>query len=215
MDWLQTLDLELFRFINTTLANPLFDRAMPFVSGNVFFYPVLLVVGIALVWKGGARGRICVLLLLLILPLGDQWVCRSIKRAVARPRPFVVLPAVHRPGVKDDAAEKRPSPHQNQEKPASGSGSMPSSHAANWFAGTMVAFVYYRRSLRLMLPAAMLVSFSRIYNGVHYPSDVLAGAILGAGYAALTVWCLEALWQWAGRKWFPFWWQRFPSVLLR
>ena len=68
--------------------------------------------------------------------------------------------------------------------------SMPSSHAANWFAATMILFVYYRRSLWFMLPGAMLVSFSRIYNGVHYPSDVLAGAILGAGYAAASVWTL-------------------------
>src|SRR5438034_3506431 len=89
---------------------------------------------------------------------------------------------------------------------------MPCSHAANWFAATMVAFIYFRRSLWIILPAALLVSFSRIYNGVHYPSDVLAGAILGAGYAAASLWSLEALWQWAGRKWFPLWWQKLPSL---
>ena len=47
----------------------------------------------------------------------------------------------------------------------------------------------------------------------HYPSDVLAGAILGAGYAAAAVWSLNALWHWAGRKWFPLWWEKFPSLL--
>ena len=90
---------------------------------------------------------------------------------------------------------------------------MPSSHAANWFAATMILFIYYRRSVWFMLPGAILVGFSRIYNGVHYPSDVLAGAILGAGYAAASVWSLNALWQWAGRKWFPLWWEKFPSLL--
>ena len=40
-----------------------------------------------------------------------------------------------------------------------------------------------------MLPMALAVSFSRVYNGVHYPSDVLAGAILGAGYAAAGTHC--------------------------
>ena len=90
---------------------------------------------------------------------------------------------------------------------------MPSSHAANWFAATMILFIYYRRSLWFMLPGAILVGFSRIYNGVHYPSDVLAGAILGAGYAAASVWSLNALWQWAGQKWFPLWWRKFPSLL--
>ncbi len=91
--------------------------------------------------------------------------------------------------------------------------SMPSSHAANWFAATMILFIYYRRSVWFMLPGAILVSFSRIYNGVHYPSDVLAGAILGAGYAAASVWSLNALWQWAGRNWFPLWWRKFPSLI--
>jgi len=45
--------------------------------------------------------------------------------------------------------------------------------------GYHVALIYYRRSIRFMLPAACVVSFSRVYNGVHYPSDVLAGAIIG------------------------------------
>ena len=90
---------------------------------------------------------------------------------------------------------------------------MPSSHAFNWFAATMVALVYYRRSVWFMLPAALLVGFSRVYNGVHFPSDVLAGAILGAGYAAAMLWLLNSLWLWLGQKWFPLWWERMPSLL--
>ena len=90
---------------------------------------------------------------------------------------------------------------------------MPSSHAANWFAATMICYVFYRRSWRFMLPLACLVSFSRIYNGVHYPSDVLAGAILGAGYAAAGMWAIESLWRFAGQRWFPLWWEQLPSLV--
>jgi membrane-associated phospholipid phosphatase len=208
MDWLQSLDVELFRFINAKLVNPFFDVLMPFVSGNAFFYPIVLLAGLLLLWKGGARGRLCVLVLALVIPLGDSFVCNTIKKAVARPRPFLTLPDVRRPGTKaasPDMAYVAPS--------KDGSRSMPSSHAANWFAATMVAFVYFRRSAWFMLPMAALVGISRIYNGVHYPSDVLAGAILGAGYAAASVWSLETLWRWAGRKWFPLWWQRVPSLV--
>jgi membrane-associated phospholipid phosphatase len=170
---------------------------MPFFSGNSFFVPLLLVGAILLLWKGGARGRICVLMLVLIVPLGESLVINTLKHVLQRPRPFLTLADVHIP----DGIGR------------TGSGSMPSAHAANWFAATMIAFIYYRRSIQFMLPMAALVGFSRIYNGVHYPSDVLVGAILGAGYAACGVWTLDALWQRIGRRWFPLWWERLPSLL--
>ena len=219
LDWLQTLDADLFRFINLKLVNPVCDVLMPLASGNAFFRPLLLLAGILLIWKGRARGILCVLMLALILPLGDGFICNTIKHAVGRPRPFVVLPEVHRPDRSPNPASMVPPPMPSDQpaalpSPAKGDyASMPSSHAANWFAATMILFIYYRRSVWFMLPAAILVGFSRIYNGVHYPGDVLAGAILGAGYAAASVWSLNAFWQWAGRRWFPLWWQRFPSLL--
>jgi membrane-associated phospholipid phosphatase len=196
MHWLQTLDLDLFRFVNLTLSNSALDIAMPWASGNAAFIPALLLLGILLVWKGGTRGLICVLMLVVAVSLTDG-ICNIIKHAVARPRPFLVLAEAHLPPTIGRG----------------GSGSMPSSHAANWFAGVFVAFIYYRRSLWFVLPAALVVSFSRVYNGVHYPSDVLAGAILGAGCAAAVIWVLENCWQCVGRKWFPLWWESTPSLV--
>jgi membrane-associated phospholipid phosphatase len=195
VDWLQSLDTTLFRLINGRWSNPVCDTLMPWFSGNALFFPVLALAAIALIWKGGARGRLCVVLLLLILPLGDGWICNTIKHAVGRPRPFTDLPNVHL--LVGQGA----------------SNSMPSAHAANWAAAAFIAFLYYRRSLWFMLPMAMVVGFSRIYNGVHYPSDVLAGFILGAGYAACGVWTIDALWQRFGRKLFPLWWVNLPSLL--
>jgi hypothetical protein len=54
LSWLQNLDVDLFRFINGTLSNPVLDRAMPFVSGNAFFAPALVIIGV-LLFKDGAR----------------------------------------------------------------------------------------------------------------------------------------------------------------
>ncbi|MCX6925074.1 MAG: phosphatase PAP2 family protein, partial [Verrucomicrobia bacterium] len=219
MDWLQTLDAELFRFFNLKLINPVCDVLMPFVSGNALFRPLLLLAGILMIWKGRARGVLCLLMLALILPLGDGLICNNIKHAVGRPRPFVVLPEVHRPGRNPDSVSMTPllAPKNGKAAPPSDArgdyASMPSSHTANWFAATMILLIYYRRSVRFMLPGAILVGFSRIYNGVHYPGDVLVGAILGAGYAAASGWSLNALWQWAGQRWFPLWWQKVPSLL--
>jgi 4-amino-4-deoxy-L-arabinose transferase-like glycosyltransferase/membrane-associated phospholipid phosphatase len=225
MHWLQTLDTRLFDFINQSLANPLFDRLMPFLSGNAFFFPLLFLLGVGLLWKGNVRMRICVLMLLVILPLGDGLIVNSLKHVVARPRPFVILPEARvfgvagknevTPGTGDQAMEMA-APLRGPDADGAGGGSrrsLPSSHAANWFAAAMILFIFYRRSLRLMLPLALAVSFSRIYNGVHYPGDVLIGALVGAGYAAAGVIALQVAWNRAGSKWFPLWHQALPSLL--
>jgi 4-amino-4-deoxy-L-arabinose transferase-like glycosyltransferase/membrane-associated phospholipid phosphatase len=202
MHWLQTPDTGLFHFINRSLGNPFFDWLMPLLSGGSgamhWFVLLAAATGIAALFFGGARARLCVLMILLVVALGDPLIVNTIKHAVARPRPCIALPdVVERLGCTT-------------------SGSMPSAHAANWFSATMVVFIFYRRKISLTLPMllmAMAVSFSRVYNGVHYPSDVLAGAILGAGYAIAIAVALEAAWQFFGKKIFPLWHAQLPSLL--
>ncbi len=148
MHWLQTLDVELFRFIHGSLVNPVFEAVMPLASGNVLFVPVVVLAVAALVWKGRARGVICVLMLALILPLGEGLVLNTLKQTVARLRPYVALPDVHRPNKPPNSWGVHPPPMAGGETsvsslPSKGDmTSMPSSHAANWFAATMVLFVY-------------------------------------------------------------------------
>jgi len=213
MHWLQTLDTGLFHFINRSLANPVFDWLMPILSGanGAMRWFVLLLVAAALyaLCFGNARLRLCVLLMALTVGLGDPLIVNTVKHAVARPRPFVTLPDARQFGV----VGKGYVPPEEMGANTGSRNSMPSSHAANWFAATMVAFLFYRRSWRFMLPMAAAVAFSRVYNGVHYPSDVLAGAILGAGYAAAGLIGLQAAWNWIGKKWFPLWHAQMPSVL--
>lgn len=251
MHWLHSVDIGVFRFINERMSNSAFDVIMPTASGKgVFrlFFAAVIVCGLVMIWKGGIRGRLCVLMLGLILWPSDSYICNTIKHAVARPRPFIALPDVRLPGA-NGKPKRRPqklqaagdvaagnSSKQSSESAAAGTGasparsashkhlargasapghnSMPSSHAANWFAATMILFIYYRRSIWFMLPMACLVAFSRIYNGVHFPSDVAAGAVLGAGYAVAGIWLFNAAWQFVGRRWFPVWWETVPSLAL-
>src|SRR5438270_5929297 len=167
MLWLQSLDLATLRLVRETLRNPLFDWLMPFLSGNILFIPALALAGGWLALKEGIRGRLCLLMLAAVLLVGDSVICNTLKKTVGRPRPAGAYT------VED----------QNVPADQSRNGSMPSSHAANCFAATMVLFLYYRRSLPFMLTLAAAVGYSRVYKGAHYPTDVLTGAALGAIYA--------------------------------
>ena len=196
MHWLQSLDIALFHFINRSLGNPFFDWLMPIMSGNSFFIPLALLSVIGVLCFGSPRARVCALLIILVVSIGDPLVLNIIKKTIERPRPCIGLfpNVVERLGCSD-------------------TGSMPSAHAANWAAMTMVLFLFYRRSLWIMGPLALGVSFSRIYNGVHYPSDVLAGLIIGAGYAVAFAITINAIWQFLGRRFLPEWHRRLPSLL--
>lgn len=194
MEWPGNLDQALFRFINGGMANPVMDAIMPLLSGNPLFIPVAILCGAFLLYKGGLRGAICLSLLVLVIAIGDGFIVRSLKHALNTPRPAGVFPDAHLLVGRGT------------------SGSMPSAHAANWFSAAFVMFIYYRRSVWFMLPVACAVAFSRIYNGAHFPSDVVAGAVIGAGYAAAIAWSARALWFWAGRKWFPLWWEKAPDL---
>src|ERR1039458_408731 len=157
MHWLQTLDVELFRFVNLKLINPVFDVVMPLANSNAFFAPFLLVAGVLLVWKGRARGTVCVLMLAVIVSLGDGVVCKDLKHLVGRLRPDSALSGVHRPGSGAPAPSMPPPAPPEGERfapaaaPQGDGASMPSSHAANWFAATMILFIYYRRSVWFLL----------------------------------------------------------------
>jgi undecaprenyl-diphosphatase len=65
--------------------------------------------------------------------------------------------------------------------------SLPSGHAATSFAGALLLAYLTGRAIPALLALAVLISFSRVYVGVHYPLDVLAGAVLGAAVALATI----------------------------
>jgi undecaprenyl-diphosphatase len=67
--------------------------------------------------------------------------------------------------------------------------SFPSGHSQRTFSGAVVLSNYYKKYRILFYVIAMLVSFSRIYMGVHYPLDVVIGAVNGiiTGMVALII----------------------------
>ena len=210
MSALQSIDTAVFRFVNETLANPFFDTIMPILAGGTWFLPLLLALGGVLIWKCGTRARILILMLAIVLPMGDGWITKKVKHAVGRPRPCRVVETVRLPMRLENPRED----DENEfHRGCTNSGSMPSGHTTNWFAATMVAWIFYRWTLRFMLPLASLVAFSRVYNGVHYPSDVFVGAIVGAGYGIAIAVAVDALWRFVAQRWFPLWSNALPSLL--
>jgi undecaprenyl-diphosphatase len=164
VDFLYGIDRSLFFFIHQALRNDLLNAVMPFLTnlnqmtvGRIFF----LTVGVLLFALGGRTGKIVVLALVLTITVSDQLSSTLIKSIVKRERPCHVLPEV-RPLV-DCGSGK----------------SFPSSHAVNMFAAAAVFAYGYRRWAWAFYTLAGVIAFSRIYVGVHYPSDAVGGALIG------------------------------------
>ncbi len=169
-DIFQQIDVALFYFFNRQIANPLFDLVMPFVTNKYTWFPVWLAVLVLLSWKGGKRGRWSVLLALLAIALTEPLVNRLLKPLIERVRPCNALDNVHLLVRRSRGL------------------SMPSSHAANFIALATVFSYFYRKYQIIFWSLAALVAYSRIAVGVHYPADVLFGAIVG--YLCGKVWLL-------------------------
>lgn len=212
MHWLQSLDNALFHFINRTLANPFFDWLMPLLSGNgVPWLLLVLIAAPVILYFGQVRMRLCVLFMFLVVALGGALVIDPIKDSSSRPRPFVVLQDARLFGKVGAGYVPRMA---NGELPAIANvHSLPSAHSANWFALATVGVFFYRRRAWVLFLFAVGVAFSRIYNGVHYPTDVLAGAVLGSGYAIAFLLGAQMLWNFFGKKLFPAWHDALPNLL--
>jgi len=174
LDFLQKIDTAVFYFINVTMQNPVFDWLMPFVTEKYHWFPVWGLAVILLIWKGGRQGRYMVLLIIPVIFLSDQISSSVIKPFFERTRPCVALEGVHLlTGMKT-------------------SYSFTSSHAANFFATAAFFTYFYPRWKWVFFGLATLVGISRISVGVHYPFDVLGGAVLGMACA----WTVIYSWNW-------------------
>ena len=155
------LDTALFYFFNVGLQNGFFDFLMPVLTNLDYWRIPLGLMVILLLIFGKKKGRITVLLLVLGIALSDQLCNNVLKPLIQRVRPCNVLEDIHLLVTCTRAY------------------SFPSSHAMNIFTGCILLSYSYRKVRVIFLVIALLVSYSRIYVGVHYPFDVLVGVVLG------------------------------------
>jgi undecaprenyl-diphosphatase len=174
-----SLDVQLFRFLNGSIKNGLLDFLMPVATDFRRSRVIVILVWAALVILGGTKGRWAGLMIILLVAASDQLSSQLIKPLVERMRPCEVLGSVHFWYGPEGWIVTPPEAIGGFKS----SFSFPSSHAANITSSMLFLALAYRRWAALPIIVMILVSFSRIYIGVHWPSDVLAGMALGAALA--------------------------------
>lgn len=171
---LERLDQELFLWLNSK-HNAFFDVIMYWASSQFFWIPFYLALAVYLFRKLGKTVYYYYLCIALLITASDQLSSHLIKNWARRPRPS------HVPEISNMI-------HLSKAGPGGLYGFV-SSHASNSFALAIFlvltlppAFNWLKHG---MVGWALLVAYSRIYNGVHYPGDVLGGMLLGALLAFL------------------------------
>ncbi|HID27485.1 MAG TPA: phosphatase PAP2 family protein [Methanosarcinales archaeon] len=153
---LTNFDTILFNWINQGLSNNAFDFSMPVITylGSIYFFLFFLI--LLLIAKKYS------FFLFSSISFGVvSGIKELIKYAVNRPRPFLLHDVILR--VSNIPINP----------------SFPSGHTATAFMIATLLSWKYKKYNYIFYSFAFLVGFSRIYIGVHYPSDVMVGAIIG------------------------------------
>jgi len=160
-DFLYQIDVKLFYFINHTLSNPLFDKLFPFLTEVKHWYIAYVILILICFIKGGRIGKIAAFGMILLIITTDQFSSFFLKNFFARTRPCNSLQNV------------------NILATCTNSYSFPSSHAVNNFGAAMFFSKIFPKIKWYLFITASLMAFSRPYIGIHYPSDVIGGAVIG------------------------------------
>ena len=169
-------DEALFRWINEGWANPVWDWAMPFITHlakNPFGIALLAAAWLALLIWGGRKGRRAALLILPAVLIANELADLG-KAHLGFLRPCAELRGVRILG-----------------EPLT-SGGMPSAHAANMAAVAAVLFFQLGRKWWPVWVLPLASGLSRVYIGVHYPLQVIAGWLMGGVIGWLAVRLLGA-----------------------
>ncbi len=165
LDFIVSLDHQIFLLINTSWTSAWGNLFFPFVTDlhKTLFFKVVMIPVIFWIFcfrRGLKKGAVVFLFCLMSILISDG-VGNIIKKSVERPRPGDTV------GL---GAEVRSS---------YGGYSFVSNHAVNMFNFCSFTGSIYPPAAPVLYGIATLIGYSRIYNGVHFPLDVIGGGLLG------------------------------------
>ncbi|NDV18963.1 phosphatase PAP2 family protein [Pseudodesulfovibrio sp. JC047] len=185
-------DLHLFLLINQQWRLEILDVLMPIFSSMAV---LLILLGIAIVFalfKGGKKHGIYFIILFVAMGMAD-FSTKIIKADVSRVRPLNAIAGTN--FVEDGAWQTRPANFiQTKERGTS----YPSAHCANTMSLALLAMLLWPALKKWPLLLPLVVGYSRVYLGKHYPTDVMAGWLTGVVVAGL-VWLV---WESIHRRYF-------------
>lgn len=175
LELFSNLDIKLFYFLNHQ-RSPLLDSLLPFFSHQLFFLIFLFsfLFPLFFSFKKEKKQRLFLSFLFFLLGYGlSDFTCSKILKPIfLRERPFAKLERVYYYSPKRGFLFlEKPLAQETQ--------SLPSCHATNASFLSSYLFFFHRKTLYLTLPTSLLIGYSRIYLGHHFPLDVLFGYGVG------------------------------------
>ncbi len=169
-------DKYLFGIVNQKASNPFFDSIMPFFRQPLFWLPLYLFIILFAIYNFPKKAAIWIGSLLLTITITDSVSSHIFKPLFERLRPC------NNPELADSIRLLVDHCGQN--------GSFTSSHATNHFGIAVFIFMtldkVWGKFNYLFILWAGVISFAQVYVGVHFPFDVIGGAILGSSIGYLT-----------------------------
>ncbi len=174
MALIEQVDVWLFQLLNLYLVHPAADDLMVFLTRVKLSGHIIALAALFIIIRRGKSAFLVILLALFAVGMADIVASGILKPLVQRIRPCFALDHVR-------LLVSQPRSY-----------SFASSHAANSAAVASVIWIFFHRGdfveklyTIIMILYALAISWSRVYVGVHYPGDVIAGMMIGVCSAML------------------------------